>query len=413
MIRLVQRSIPAILVTVAFTTNGCNAEFSINGRSVSSGGYSFDFQGEKATHKTQGEIAAGTKSLVVDNRFGDVTITATKEAFGWDWELTCWSDTAEIAKQYTESIKLEATFKDGQQTLKLVLPKPPLDDLRGIKSNLIVRVPAKARLELENAHGASKIDGIAGGTKARCRHGKLELLNLAGTIDAATEHGDLTARDIEGGTLANKHGDITATNVDGNLTVSTEHGEMQLNSVNASNKFGQLSANNVTGEFRARNEHGKLVADGILGAIDAETSFAKLEINNAGSNAKLRNEHGNINVRGAKGNVDVRTSFGHVDLETPSKQFVCRNEHGKIRIVATNAELQLIDAKTSFDDIQIQIPPSTKPTIEAGTKHGDIDSEFPVLQLNSAVDNFAGLKESAARITLKNEHGDIRVKKTK
>lgn len=395
---------------------GCSADIIIgNSRSIQSNGYRFDFEGEKATHNDNGNIEAKTTKIVVENHFGDVTITATDQPATWAWELTCWSDSAEVAKSYTQSIKLETTVKDGKHTLKLVLPEPPVDDLRGVQSNLTLSVPATVHVDFENHHGASKVDGITGGTKARCQHGKLELLNLAGALDAGTEHGELSARQIPGGTLSNKHGNVTASHVDGELKVTTSHGDMQLDNVegnvNATIGFGKLTSTKITGDFHARNEHGQVVVDGVSGQVDIATSFAKLDVKNTGSDAKLRNEHGDITVRNIKGKLDVRTEFGKIDLESSSNEVLCRNEHGKIQIVATNAQLRLIDAETSFADIEIKVPDSIKPTIEAGTKFGKVDAEFPVLQLNSGVDNFKGLDEQAARMTLKNKHGDIRIKK--
>ena len=57
------------------------------------------------------------------------------------------------------------------------------------------------------------------------------------------------------------------------------------------------------------------------------------------------------------------------------------------------------------------VPADVKPTIEAEAKSGEIDSAFPVLRLNSAVDNFRELEASAARMTLKNQHGNIQIRR--
>ena len=412
-----QLTLCGAMLVGALVVSGCSrgVSFRFSSGGISTGGYRFDFQGEKATRNENGIIEADVTSLVIENRFGDVRVTATENDAKWQWDLTCWADDPHVATRFTEQVKLETATESGRRSWRLILPEPPVDDLRGVKSDLTLFVPEAVRVELINEHGETKVEGIALGTKARCRHGKLELLNLEGELDASTEHGQLFAEDIPGGILSNRHGKISANHVNGDLQVTTAHGALTLadvdGSVQATNAHGDISATDIQGKLQAKNEHGAIAVANIENRVELQASHDPLSVENVIRDVHLRNRHGSVTVFNVSGKLDVQSSFGKIDLETWSDEIVCRNEHGKIRIIVKNRAFRVVRSETTFADMEVQIPASASPTIEAGTEHGEVDSDFPVLRLNEDVDNFQGLDRSPARVTLRNRHGDIRIKK--
>lgn len=419
MSRLAHRSNHFFLVLGAVSLLGCgDVERHVNSlkslRVIQTDGYRFDFSGEKVTHSDAGEVAKVASVIVVENQFGDVNISVTEETPRWEWELTCWADTSETAEKYATSITLQTDSRGNEQSWRLVLPTQPHNDLRGVESNLTLFVPSTVRVDLQNSHGNSKVDGVAGGTKTRCRHGNLDLLNLAGKIDAATEHGSLNASQISSGTLSNEHGNLTVANAEGALQVASSHGNVTLESIGGSarivNRHGRVKSTDVAEGLHVRNEHGNVEAVRIGGAVDVATSFAKLDVRQVSGELKLRNKHGAITVQGGRGKVDAATVHGSIEIESPADMIRCRNEHGSIRLVSTSSALQSLDAETSFGELDVSLAVDAKTMIEAGTEHGKLESDLPVLHLNASVDNFAGAERSLPRITLKNSHGNIRVK---
>jgi hypothetical protein len=378
-------------------------------------GYRFDFQGEQARRADEGEIDRELTSIVVDHRFGDVLVLATEDDPTWTWEVTCWADTKEEAEKYAKEVKLKSEVVEGRHSWTLVLPEPPVNGLRGVESKLTLRVPATARVELKNEHGATTIDGMTAGTKANCRHGRLELRNLQGALEAATEHAELIAEHVAGGSLTNRHGKVTVNDVMGDLQVKTAHAAMSLvkvsGNVQASNEHGEVRVSGIGGSLHVKNKHGKIVAESVDAGVDLQTSHARIELAEVGGDARLRNRHGAISTSGVAGKLDVETSHGAIDLNGSSKNIVSKNEHGRIRIVLTDSGFRSVRAETSFADIEIEFPAEARPTVEAGTEHGKIDSDVPVLRLNPRVDNFVGMEAGASRMSLKNRHGNIRIRR--
>jgi len=371
---------------------------SCNRGGVSVNGYQFDRNGETANRHEEGAISAEIRSLKVDNHFGRVRIAVADGAPGWTWDLTCWADTEETAQEFTERIKLQIDGEGDGSSWTLILPPPPVPELRGVESNLTLAVPAATRVEVVNRFGDTEIQDVQGGTHARCQHGKLQLTGPGGEIDAETSFAELSAEGISGGRLVNRHGSISAVDVSGDLQAETEHGDLEVRG--------------VSGELKVDNAHAEVTVEGVAGRAEITTSFADLRVENVEGEVVLRNAHGGIVGRRLRGNADVRTEFAQIDLEVNCPEVVCRNQHGQINLNLVGSGVRSVDAETSFSDLSVNVPGSSEPRIQAHTSYGKVDSDFPVYTMQTGIDNFQDLGSGELRITLRNEHGDIRVNKS-
>jgi len=404
-----------ISLWLLLTMAGCGGSSS-SSQIIQVDGYRFNFSGERATRTERGIIPPEVTVVVVENRFGAVEIAAGDEQPKWEWEVSCWAENEMVAKQYTSEVKAVVEFKNDQLTWKLVVPKPPVEALRGVVSNVALLVPASVRVELNNAHGESKIHGVAGGTKARCSHGSLGLLDLGGHLDAEMAHGDLNGNQLPECVLANSHGDTAIDGVDGTLKLKGAHGDVTLShvtgAVEVDNDFGRVTVLDVDQNLRIRNDHGAIRAERVGGALDLVTSFATMEVLESSGHLRLRNHHGDVIIQGGS-HVDAAAKFGAIRIESSAANIQCRNEHGSIEIKPSGSTFHHVDAETTFGVLQVRLPSGIKPVIQAGAEFGKLKSAFPVLQLNTDVDNFADLDANTPRMTLKNSHGDILIKNTK
>lgn len=367
-------------------------------RMGSVGGYQFDRRGETATRNDKGEIPPGVQHIKVNNQFGDVRIAIAEGPPQWSWELTCWANTQEGAEHFTRQIALQTDQEGGRSSWTLVLPQPPVPELRGVESNLTLSVPSSVHVDVANGFGDTEIRGVQGGATARCKHGQLQLSDLGGDVTAETSFKTLTAERIPGAKLANQHGAIHATEVGGDLDVDCQ--------------YGDVSVNGVSGNLRVDNAHGKVTGEKTAKRAEIRTSFAEIQLADVGGEVLLRNEHGSISARRLRGNVDAQGEFGGIDLDVDCAEVVCRNRHGSITLNLTGSNLRRVDAETSFADLSVNVLPSLKPKIQAQTSYGKVRSDLPVLMMETGAGNFEQSDPSVPRITLRNKHGDIRIKKS-
>ena len=362
------------------------------------GEYSFDRSGHTATIQTDGDIFADVQNIDVNNSYGKVTVEVTDGTPGWSWQLTCWANTVQMAEHFTQQAEMRVDQRSSQSSWTLVMPRGSTRQLRGVESKLKLLVPASVKVSVRNRHGETEIAGVQGGTQVRCQHGRLQLSDLAGEINAETSYAPLDAERIAGAKLVNRHGSISATNVEGDLETRTQH--------------NQINVSHVEGALKVNNRHGSVAASKITGPVQIEAQYSEVQLHDLDGGARVRNHHGKISGRGLRGNLDVQTDYNTIELDVNCAEVVCKNRHGKIELHLADPNLRLVRAETTHSDLELHVAESLSPKIEAQTSHGKLKSDFPVYSMNANADNFQGVDESTPRITLKNEYGSIRIKKS-
>jgi hypothetical protein len=301
-------------------------------------------------------------TVAVDNRFGKVVVEAAADGYGWTWDLKCWASTQADAERLADVIALEVVEDGGGGRWTLKLPEPPVPELRGVESELTLRVPASAAVDVRHGFGTARVHGLGGRVELDCEHAEVALEDLGGALDAETSFGALRAQRIAGGKL--------------------------------------------------RNKHGAIIAAGVAGALDAETSFGPLEASEVGGELRASNEHGSIKATGVKGRVEARTSFGRLDVEGDSPEVVCHNQHGAIALRLASGALRSVEARTSFAGIEVSVPAGAEARIEAETSFGKVESDLhpgSVAQDGLTSRLRDGPAGAPLRLQLRSEHGDIRI----
>jgi hypothetical protein len=101
-----------------------------------------------------------------------------------------------------------------------------------------------------------------------------------------------------------------------------------------------------------------------------------------------------------------------IDLTTNSPEIECKNRHGTIKLNIVERGVYSVRAETSFANLEINVPASLQPKIQTHTSFGKVKSDFPVFDMDTGAANFQNLSSRELRMTLMNEHGDIRVKES-
>ncbi|MFN0058170.1 MAG: hypothetical protein ACKVX7_06900 [Planctomycetota bacterium] len=361
--------------------------------SMTADGYRFDRSGTRRDGANQGAFSVAISELSVENRNGKVLVEALAEdqPASWEWTFSVWGETPEVAEALLAEVMLAGEETESRGLLRLKLPEDRKSDLRGLESNITLRVPASLAIKIRNRFGPTEVRGLIFSTHIKAAHGAIDAEDLSGAVFLETSFASLTARRIHNATVRNAHGAIHIVGVDGDLDARTT--------------FAPLEAEDVSGNLTARNEHGEIKVSRVGGDADLETSFNGIVALEIAGDAKLNGEHGSIQGARLHGRTTARNSFGDVTLESDGSELTCRNEHGDVAIELMRADFQMVKADTKFGSIKVALPPHAEPAIAARASFGRVRSALPYLERNESGLTGKPLLELAV------EHGDIRISK--
>jgi len=115
---------------------------------------------------------------------------------------------------------------------------------------LVVQVPAGARVRIDNGGGDISVDGVRGGFEATTFNGDVTVRNVADRISLKTFNGDVTASNVEGRLTVNaSNGDVNLSGVRGEIAVETLNGDIELRNV-------------TSRDVRAKTMSGRISYDG-------------------------------------------------------------------------------------------------------------------------------------------------------
>ena len=305
---------------IGFT--GCDANFTI------SGGYSFTKTGETAEQEDSGEIDSQVTNVRIRNQFGTVTIDQAPEGQSpsWTWKGKVWSPTQEQADEFAQQLVVEVKTEGDTQTWTLLMPEA-VPELKGVESNLQLRIGSNVAVDLVNKHGDSLIS------------------NISNDVEAASSFGDVVVNSVEGNVTVNsKHSDVAVKEVSGKADLETS--------------FGKLMASNVVGDAELNNSHGDIEAM-VAGKVIAKTSFGNAMIEADSAEVKVTNSHGDVTLTVKNpefSDVNVKTKFGKITLKLPEG-------------VSPKVEM---DTSFGDEDSEFGNDKSSQQHVKLDNSHGDI-----------------------------------------
>lgn len=375
-------------------------------------------------------IPIGLKNLEVDNRYGSVHIIGTDNGTNaWTWQLTVHANSDAVAQKIVSgaSCKVET---NGDQ-LHLIVSLPDSQEPHSIQSDFQISVPKTVAIRTQNQFGPTYISDLTGKVEAKDENSRLEIRNIAGSVNAQTSFDGLFVSHTGSARLKNQNGRIEAEAIGGSLTAETsfapliakdirgaatlhnQNGRIEATNIggplDAKTSFDSLIANDIGGAAHLRDQNGSIKINQVRGDADIGTSFASLSVKGIGGDAILMNQNGNVAASDVTGSVEAATSFANMDITGGGSKFVCHNQNGNIRLHPTSVALTNIEAQTSFATLEVRLPAALKPAIQARTTFGDVESDFPVLMKPRGEDPFAGITPDTAQISLENQNGKISV----
>ncbi len=230
------------------------------------------------------------------------------------------------------------------------------------------------------------------------RHGNISANQRGAGVEMATERGSLTAKDVKGNaTLSMHHGDANVSAVTGNVEINGSGGDVMVSDVG-----GTLSVN---GEYGGDSHYNKIAGQVRFKSSRTDLTFAKLD--------------GDFTMD--RGDLRANNLAGPFKLDTRSKAVHLENVTGDVRVDDTNASVEVttrtplgnIEISNARGGIEVALPANAGFQIDAESRSGDIQSDFPLDVDNRRRDATARgtVGKGGPVVRLRAERGTIQIRK--
>jgi hypothetical protein len=233
----------------------------------------WDITGNNFTFDEHDEAAVPDGSTIqIVNLFGDVEVRPSEaDRVLLDVKKTIRASTMDEADRLSKDFTFSISNEGDEYRIASNRDRVSRSRQR-YKSSLVVQVPKRSALRVNN------------------RNGKVEISDLGGSQDIVNRFGAIEVRKITG-------------------------------DVKVSNSFGRITVDNVIGNVVISGRNNSIELQHIEGDVKADSSFQNVDIREATGSITVNSLNGNLSVsfdRPVQKPVQVSTRFGNVTIELPS-----------------------------------------------------------------------------------------------
>ena len=297
-----------------------------------------------------------------------------------------------------------------------------------------ITVVVRKRIGADNQSDADKYDSET----------KPTITSIGGlvTIDAKVEGaGDrpvVTDLDISlprkaAVTISSRRGDVNVSGRGGNVDISTQHSDTSVDDISANVKInhekGSVKVEQVTGDVQIGGRINELTVADVKGSVQLEGEFQEsVKLERVGKTVTFKSSRTDMEFSKLGGSLDLDSDELHADdvmgplhLSTRSKNIRMEQVSGDVRVKNDNGNVELImrslgnvQVDNRNGDVQLAVPDRAGFRLDARTRGGEIQSEFPELKVSN--DEHEGrasgsVGSGSSHIVINNEHEGIEIRK--
>jgi hypothetical protein len=324
------------------------------------------------------DIPPAVTSLRVNDDHGAVRVSATN-----DNKITVVVRKRVGAESQSDADKYNAETKPTLATTGGLLTLDAKTQAAGdhsVQSDLDISIPRKMELHIASRRGDVSVTGRDGEVEINNQHGEVSVEDATGNVKLNLEKSSAKVEQITGDVHINgRLNEVTVADVKGGVQLEGEFGEsVKLARISKSVAFKSsrtdMEFSRIDGDLDLDSDD--LHADQITGPVHLTTRSKQIRLEDVSGDVRLQDEHGGIEVS--------MRSLGNVQIDS-------RN-----------------------GDIHLSVPDKAGFHLDARTRDGEIQSDFPELKIdnNDHEAKASGtVGNGASHIVLNNEHDGIEIRK--
>jgi DUF4097 and DUF4098 domain-containing protein YvlB len=297
-----------------------------------------------------------------------------------------------------------------------------------------ITVIVRKRIGADNQNDANKYDQRTKPTITAIGG----LVTLDAKAEGAGDHPVITDLDVSlpkkaAVTISSRRGDVTLAIRDGDVDVTNQHGDVSVEEVKGNVKLNlersSAKVEQTTGDVHIEGRLNEVSVTDVKGGAQLDGEFMEsVKLSRISSTVSFKSSRTDMTFSKIDGDLDLDSDDlraeqvgGPVHLTTRSKNIRLQDVSGDVRMQDSNGGVEVgmralgnVQIDNRQGDIQLSVPDKPGFRVDARTRDGEIQSDFPDLKVEN------GEREARAsgqvgnggvHIVLNNEHGGIEIRK--
>jgi hypothetical protein len=281
------------------------------------------------------------------------------------------------ADKYNDQTKPTITKMGGLVTLDA---KVEAAGDHSVETDLDISIPRKAAVTVNSRHGDVNVSG------------------RTGNVDVSAQHSDTSVDDITGNVKVNQEkGSVKIEQVSGDVHVGG-----RLNEVTLADVKGSVQ---LDGEFQE-----SIKLERIAKTVTFKSSRTDMELSRIGGSLDLDSDE--LHAEEITGPLHLTTRSKNIRLDGVSGDVRLQNDNGTVELVMRTLGNVQVDNRNG--DVQISVPDKAGFRLDAHTRGGEIQSDFPDLKVNNDEHEArasGSVGNGTSHIVINNEHEGIEIRK--
>ena len=234
-------------------------------------------------------------------------------------------------------------------------------------------------------------------------------------------------------TINSRRGDVNLSGRGGNVDISTQHADTSVDDVSASVKInqekGSVKIQQIAGDVEIGGRLNELTVADVKGSLQLEGEFQEsVKLERIAKTVTFKSSRTDMEFSRLGGSLDLDSDELHADevsgplhLTTRSKNIRMDQVSGDVRVKNDNGSIELImrslgnvQVDNRNGDVQLAVPDRAGFRLDARTRGGEIQSEFPELKVNNderEAKASGSVGNGSSHIVINNEHEGIEIRK--
>ncbi|MGO9087303.1 MAG: DUF4097 family beta strand repeat-containing protein [Candidatus Sulfotelmatobacter sp.] len=264
------------------------------------------------------------------------------------------------------------------------------------------------------------------------------LVTIDAKVEGAGDHPVETDLDISlprkvAVSVISRRGDVNLSDREGNVDVSAQHSDTSVEdvkgNVKVSQEKGSVKVEQITGDVHVEGRMNEVSVSDVKGAAQLDGEFQEsVKLARIGRTVTFKSSRTDMEFSRIDGSLDLDSDELHADaitgplhLTTRSKNIRLDGVSGDARLQDDNGAVEVImralgnvQIDNRNGDIQLSLPEKAGFRVDASTRDGEIQSDFPELKVNNdehEAKASGSVGNGNAHIVLNNEHDGIEIRK--